>query len=209
MILKRLFNRSQAPERRCYEAIVAAARHPAFYARWGVADTLDGRFDMIALHTYLVLDRLKGAEADFRQALVDEFFRDMDNSLRELGVGDLSVSKKVRKMAEVFYGRVAAYDAALAGEGDALVSAIGRNVFPDDPKAGGASLLAAYMRGQREHLAHHARGLRAGGPVEVARVLRGGEARTLRPRQRSRRGEEPGRVEGASVNPGAAAPGAG
>ena len=78
MILKRLFNRSQAPERRCYEAIVAAARHPAFYAHWGVADTLDGRFDMVALHTYLVLDRLKGVEPAFRQDLVDEFFRDMD-----------------------------------------------------------------------------------------------------------------------------------
>ena len=153
MILKRLFNRTPAPERRCYEAIVAAARHPAFYARWGVADTLDGRFDMIALHTYLVLDRLKGAEPGFRQALVDEFFRDMDYSLRELGVGDLSVGKKVRKMAEVFYGRVAAYDTALAGEADALVSALSRNVFPDEPEAAGALPLAAHVRGQRAHLA--------------------------------------------------------
>lgn len=165
MILKRFFNRSPMPERRCYEAIVAAARRPAFYARWGVADTLDGRFDMIAFHTYLVLDRLKGTEPGFRQDLVDEFFRDMDRSLRELGVGDISVGKKVRKMAEVFYGRVAAYDAALAGEGDALVSAIGRNVFPDDPKAGGASLLAAYMRGQREHLAQQDAAAIAGGQV--------------------------------------------
>ena len=154
MILKRLFNRSPTPERRCYEAIVAAARHPAFYAQWGVADTLDGRFDMVALHTYLILDRLKGVEPEFRQELVDEFFRDMDRSLRELGVGDVSVGKKVRKMAEVFYGRVGAYDAALrAEEGDVLVAAIGRNVFPDDPQARGAGLLAAYMRDQRENLA--------------------------------------------------------
>ena len=153
MILKRLFNRSPSPERRCYEAIVAAARHPAFYAQWGVADTLDGRFDMVTLHTYLILDRLKGTQAEFRQELVDEFFRDMDRSLRELGVGDVSVGKKVRKMAEVFYGRIAAYDEALRGEGDALVAALGRNVFPDDPQASGAGLLAAYLRDQRQNLA--------------------------------------------------------
>ena len=153
MILKRFFNRTPAPERRCYEAIVAAARHPAFYAEWGVADTLDGRFDMIALHTYLVLDRLKGAEPGFRQDLVDEFFRDMDYSLRELGVGDLSVGKKVRKMAESFYGRVAAYDTALAGEPDALVAAIARNIFPEEPGAAGAAPLAAHVLVQRRHLA--------------------------------------------------------
>jgi len=156
MILKRLFNRSPAPDRRCYEAIVAAARHPAFYAIWGVSDTLDGRFDMITLHTYLVLDRLKGSEAPFRQALVDEFFRDMDYSLREMGVGDLSVRKKVRKMAEVFYGRVAAYDTALAGEPDALAAALARNIFPEDPGAAGSEgtrRLADYLIAQRAHLA--------------------------------------------------------
>jgi len=165
MILKRLFNRSPQPDRRCYEAIVAAARHPAFYANWGVADTLDGRFDMVALHTYLVLDRLKGGEPRFRQALVDEFFRDMDRSLRELGVGDVSVGKKVRKMAEVFYGRVAAYDAALAGQGDALVAAVARNVFPDDPQAEGAVPLAAYVQDQRNHLAAQDPAAIAGGHV--------------------------------------------
>ena len=165
MILKRFFNRSQAPERRCYEAIVAAARHPAFYAQWGVADTLDGRFDMVALHTYLVLDRLKGVEPAFRQDLVDEFFRDMDRSLRELGVGDISVGKKVRKMAEVFYGRIAAYYAALAGEGDGLVPVIARNVFPDDPAPAGATLLAAYLKDQRGHLAAQGSGAIAGGQV--------------------------------------------
>lgn len=165
MILKRLFNRSPKPERRCYEAIVAAARHPAFYANWGVADTLDGRFDMISLHTWLVLDRLKGAEPGFRQALVDEFFRDMDRSLRELGVGDLSVGKKVRKMAEVFYGRVTAYDAALAGEGEALVSAVARNVFPDAEEPAGAAPLAGYVRDQRRHLALQDAAAIAGGQV--------------------------------------------
>ncbi len=135
---------------------MAAARHPVPYERWGVGDTLDGRFDMIALHTYLVLHRLKGLEPDFRQALVDAFFSDMDRSLREMGVGDISVGKKVRKMAEVFYGRIAAYDAALAGEGNALAAALARNVFPDEPKGAesdGARQLAAYVLEQCRHLA--------------------------------------------------------
>jgi cytochrome b pre-mRNA-processing protein 3 len=130
-----------------------------------VADTLDGRFDMISLHTYLILDRLKGAEPRFRQALVDEFFRDMDRSLRELGVGDLSVGKKVRKMAEVFYGRVTAYDAALAGTEGQLVDAVARNVFPGEQDAPGAGPLAAYLKDQRDHLAAQDAGVIAGGQV--------------------------------------------
>jgi cytochrome b pre-mRNA-processing protein 3 len=96
---------------------VAAARQEVFYARWAVPDTVDGRFDMIALHLFLVLERLKGegqAVEDFRQVLTDTFFQDMDRSLREMGVGDISVGKKVRKMAEAFYGRVQAYAAALS-----------------------------------------------------------------------------------------------
>ncbi len=153
MFLKRFFQRSNTPERSAYEAIVAAARHPGFYANWGVADSLDGRFDMIALHTFLVLDRLKGEAPEFRQALVDELFRDMDRSLREMGVGDLSVGKKVRKMAEVFYGRVAAYDKALAEEGDALDAAVSRNIFPVGTPGDGPRRIAAYIRDSRAVLA--------------------------------------------------------
>ena len=104
-------------------------------------------------------------EPAFRQALVDEFFSDMDRSLRELGVGDVSVGKKVRKMAEVFYGRVTAYDAALAAQQGDLVAAVARNVFPDDPDAAGAMPLAAYLREQRGHLAAQEAGAIAGGQV--------------------------------------------
>ena len=156
MILKRLFQRDLAPQRSAYEAIVAAARHPVFYADWGVADTIDGRFDMITLHTFLVLDRLKGSEEVFRQRLVDELFSDMDRSLREMGVGDLSVGKKVRKMAEVFYGRVAAYDQALAGSRDALEAALARNVFADGLAPGGAARLARHVIESRTALAAQA-----------------------------------------------------
>ncbi|WP_421694300.1 ubiquinol-cytochrome C chaperone family protein [Aestuariivirga sp.] len=132
---------------------MAAARHPAFYAQWNVPDTLDGRFDMITLHMFLVLDRLKGKAEAFRQALVDEFFRDMDRSLREMGVGDLGVGKRVRKMAEVLYGRIAAYDKAMTGPDDTLMQVIARNVFADQPEAMGAAHLATYMREQRAYLA--------------------------------------------------------
>ena len=82
----------------------------------GVADTIDGRFEMIVLHLFLVLNRLKGEGVeDLRQNLTDEFFSDMDRSLRELGVSDVAVGKKVRKIAESYYGRVTAYDRALSG----------------------------------------------------------------------------------------------
>jgi cytochrome b pre-mRNA-processing protein 3 len=153
MLLDRFFRKPAAAHRRLYEAIVAAARHPVPYAGWQVPDTVDGRFDMVAIHAYLALDRLKGGDADFRQALVDELFADMDRSLREMGVGDLSVGKKVRQMAEVFYGRVAAYDLALPQGMQALESALGRNVFPDGAPLGSAAKLAAYVREARDMLA--------------------------------------------------------
>jgi cytochrome b pre-mRNA-processing protein 3 len=147
---------------------VAAARHPVFYRDWQVPDTVDGRFDMIGLHTFLVLDRLKGAEDAFRQALVDELFRDMDRSLREMGAGDLSVGKKVRKMAEVFYGRVAAYDQSIAVGGPELEAAIARNVYPDGAPDGAAARLAAYAQDQRRELTAQATAAIAAGTVGFA-----------------------------------------
>jgi len=151
MIFQRLFRKETSPARRLYAAIVAAARHPLFYARWGVADTVDGRFDLVVLHLYLVLERLKGGNEVLRQSLVDEFFADMDRSLREMGVGDLSVGKKVRKMAESVYGRIGAYESAQAQGHEAFVAALARNVFPDGAPAGAAEKLAAYAEGvQRE-----------------------------------------------------------
>lgn len=153
MILKRFFRKSAVPARNIYEAIVAAARHPAPYAHWGVTDDVDGRFDMIGLHMFLTLDRLKGEEAPFRQQLVDEFFADMDRSLREMGVGDVSVGKKVRKMAEAFYGRLAAYDAALSASKETMAAALARNFFPAGDPNGDAAKLADYLLAARMQLA--------------------------------------------------------
>lgn len=137
-----------------YGMIVAQARLPAFYERHDVPDTVNGRFDMVLLHLWLVLRRLGSAEgaAELSQGLFDHFCSDMDDNLRELGVGDLSVPKKMRGFAEAFYGRTAAYDAALAAGGPALEQALARNVLLT-ADATRAAPLAAYVRAATEHLA--------------------------------------------------------
>jgi len=140
----------EAPVERLYEAIVAQARAPAFYARLGVPDTLDGRFDMIALHVFLALRRLKAEGEGGRalaQALCDRFFADLDRSLREMGAGDLGVGRRVKAMAQAFYGRVAAYEAALNEDDAALVEALRRNLFGTvAPSAEAISAVAGYVR---------------------------------------------------------------
>jgi cytochrome b pre-mRNA-processing protein 3 len=115
-----------------YGAIVAQARSPALYADLGVADTVDGRFEMVVLHTALVLRRLSAAGETARglgQEIFDLFCADMDRSLRAMGIGDLGVPKRMKKMAESFYGRSAAYADALDRDRAALGDAIARNVF--------------------------------------------------------------------------------
>lgn len=130
-----------------YGAIVAQARRPVFYEAFGVPDTVEGRFDMVLLHLWMVLRRLK-AQPDnepVAQALFDHFCSDMDANLREMGVGDLAVPKKMRAFGEAFYGRARAYDAACeTGEG-ALAAALARNIY-DDPEPGRGERLAAYAR---------------------------------------------------------------
>jgi cytochrome b pre-mRNA-processing protein 3 len=136
--------------RAIYAAIVAQARQPVFYAERGVPDTLEGRYDMLMLHAFLYMHRLKleaDPEKDVAQEVFDFMFSDMDRSLRELGVGDLTVPKKIKKMAQAFYGRAAAYDAALAKPGPDLTAAVQRNVFGGEKSAAGnAASLADYMR---------------------------------------------------------------
>ncbi|MCE2509889.1 MAG: ubiquinol-cytochrome C chaperone family protein [Alphaproteobacteria bacterium] len=141
------------PARTLYAQIVAQARRAEFYTACGVPDTLDGRFEMVALHAFLVLHRLKKLDAGaLAQALFDTMFMDMDENLREIGVGDLSVGKRVKQMVSAFYGRVAAYETGLAGEAGALEAALARNLY-GTVEAGPARLerMAAYLR--REALA--------------------------------------------------------
>jgi cytochrome b pre-mRNA-processing protein 3 len=149
-----LFRPAPPPAEALYRAIVTAARQPHFYAEWGVPDTVDGRFDMIVVHLFLVLDRLRhdpGA-ATATQALTDAFYTDMDRSLREMGVGDLSVGKKVRKMAEACQGRLEAYGKATAAGEKELASAVARNLFPEASGAKGATEIARWMLAARKHL---------------------------------------------------------
>lgn len=115
-----------------YGDIVAAARRPAVYRDFGVADDFEGRFEYLTLVATLVLRRLRelGAPAEVAaQELVDHLFADLDNGLRLAGTGDLSVGKKMKKMAQGFYGRAGAYTAALAEGEAALRVALARNLF--------------------------------------------------------------------------------
>jgi cytochrome b pre-mRNA-processing protein 3 len=114
-----------------YGMIVTQAREPLFYRDLGVPDTVNGRFDLLVLHLWMVLRRLKpieGGEA-LSQALFDRFCDDMDANLREMGVGDLIVPKRMQAFGEAFYGRVAAYDLALADGREALAQALCKNIL--------------------------------------------------------------------------------
>lgn len=129
-----------------YRSIVAQSRQERFYAEWGVADTVTGRFDMVSLHLALYLRRLKNEPAarPFTQALVELFFKDMDRSIRELGVTDLGVPKKVKTMGNLFYGLVNVLEPALdSGLPAKVETVLVRNVY-GAPRPG-APLLAAYL----------------------------------------------------------------
>jgi cytochrome b pre-mRNA-processing protein 3 len=133
-----------------YGMIVAQARLPCFYRDYAVADTVNGRFDLIVLHLALVLDRLAQDEGlkTVGQGVFDRFCQDMDHNLREMGIGDLKVPQEMQRMGEAFYGRAQAYRAALADAKDrALVDALIRNIYGGSPKGmAAAPRLAAYMR---------------------------------------------------------------
>ncbi|WP_404404406.1 ubiquinol-cytochrome C chaperone family protein [Pelagibacterium halotolerans] len=124
--------RLTGPVLAAYNCIVAQSRREIFYAQWGIEDSLTGRFDMLSLHMALVFRRLrqedKTAKA-FSQNLFDCFFHDMDRSLREMGVGDLSVGKRIEKMGSLFYGLLAAVNEAMdSGDPAQLKAVLSRNL---------------------------------------------------------------------------------
>ena len=127
-----------------YSEAVRAARHPYFYTALAVPDTLDGRFDMIALHASVLIRRLRSLPAPgapIAQAVFDAMFSDMDITLREMGVGDMTVARNVRAMWEAFHGRALAYEAAMADpDPDALPLALARNVWRGGHSPGAAEL---------------------------------------------------------------------
>ncbi|UWU80702.1 ubiquinol-cytochrome C chaperone [Bradyrhizobium huanghuaihaiense] len=130
-----------------YGMIVTQAREPMFYRDLGVPDTVNGRFDLLLLHLWLLLRRLRTVQraTELSQALFDRFCEDMDDNLREMGVGDQIVPKRMRAFGEAFYGRVQAYDQAMEGDGEALAAAICKNIL-NGTGMDQARQLAAYAR---------------------------------------------------------------
>lgn len=141
-----------------YGGLVAQSRASTFYTDYGVPDTVDGRFDMICLHAFLVIRRLQaeGGEAPaLAQKLFDTMFKDMDRSLREMGVGDLSVGKHVKRMAKAYYGRAAAYEHGMVSGREALEAALRRNLYRlAEPTDAQVRAMADYTLDQDARLKH-------------------------------------------------------
>jgi cytochrome b pre-mRNA-processing protein 3 len=158
MIFQRLLGARPAKGagRLLHAAAMAQARRPGLYADLGAPDTIEGRFEMVTLHVILLLERLgveAGAAAEARQALFDTYVKDLDGALREMGVGDLSVGKKMRKLGEAFYGRAKSYRAsfdALPNDAE-LRSVIGRTILAAAPGVDPGPL-AAYAAACRDCL---------------------------------------------------------
>jgi cytochrome b pre-mRNA-processing protein 3 len=135
-----------------YRTLVAQARQPVFFRALGVPDTVDGRFDLLALYAWLVLDRLKGAGArELSQGLTDTLFVGFDEGLRELGAGDMGMGRRMKKLADAFYGRLAAYDSCR--DEAAFASALLRNLYRGVPeRVADAASVARYTLAAREIL---------------------------------------------------------
>ncbi len=154
MILKLFRQRPVDPSDTIYLEIVRKARQTGFYLDLSVPDTVEGRFEMILLHLALFFHRLRDEDDASRriaQKVVDTFFTDMDRSLREMGIGDISVPKKMKKLGQAYNGRSMAYFKAIdANDADELAAAVLRNVMAIDPgtetadQRQGAAAIAAY-----------------------------------------------------------------
>lgn len=144
--------------RRLYETLAAQARLPVFYADLGVPDSIDGRFEMLCVHAHAIFHRLRGrgAQADqLGQATYDAMFAGLDAALREMGVADLGVGRRIKIMTHALNGRIQAYDAALASaDAGELPAALRRNAYGTaSPQDAQVAALAAYQRTLRASLA--------------------------------------------------------
>lgn len=171
------FLRSRSTERtvqRLHAGLVVVVRDPVFYRDFGVADTFEGRFEMLALVSSLVVMRLCAAPAPapaLAQELTDRLFQGLDDDMREMGVGDLAVPKKIKKLAASLLGRRSAYAGALEGRDETtLREALARNVFggaraPDDP---GVTSLARWTTGAHISLAAQENAALVAGVISIA-----------------------------------------
>jgi len=133
------------------DAAVLQSREPALYARLGAPDTIEGRFELLTLHVILLIEALRAqgeAAAPTSQALFDAYIADLDGALREMGVGDLSVGKRMRELGKAFYGRAAAYRQAFESLPDRadLEGLIARTIFAGRQDSGPAALADYVVR---------------------------------------------------------------
>ncbi len=162
-----------SPARRLYAQLLSRTREPVFYSGYGVPDTFDGRFDLLLVHVFMVVQRLAGegqAGLDFNQALFDVTFADMDQTLREMGIGDMGVPKHQRRMMTAFNGRMHAYGHALAqGDGDFAV-ALRRNLYGtmEDEKIPDIQKMVRYIRKNIEFMAESPAGGLLNGEITFA-----------------------------------------
>ncbi len=142
------------PVETLYLALMARARAPAFYEEWGVPDTIDGRFDLVALHAFLLFDALRGhgpAASEMGSKLVDAIFTGFDEALRELGISDFGMSRRIRNMADAFYGRIESYGSASSP--DEMAAALQRNLYRGNAATGReAEGITSYMMAARTAL---------------------------------------------------------
>jgi cytochrome b pre-mRNA-processing protein 3 len=165
--LRALFGRlfrdpADAPARALYAVAVAQARDPGFYLRRSVPDTIDGRYELVVLHVFLLLRRLKQQGPDAHQLgrrLMEVMVDDFDAAMRQMGIGDTGIARRVKEMARGFAGRLKAYDdaldAALNGDDEPLDATLDNNLYgtaPDVPPAARAAVLA-YVRRETAALA--------------------------------------------------------
>lgn len=149
-------SQSKNTARQLYGAVVAQAREPGFYRDMGVADTPEGRYELLALHLVLLLERLGAGDVgdeELRREIVETFVTDMDDAMREMGVGDVNVPKKVKKAAGGVYARAGAYRAALANPDDTNLASALRGYVYQGAATADTGPLAAYVRRCVAHLA--------------------------------------------------------
>lgn len=169
-------NNNQAIVDRQYAALTAAARMPDLYERLNVPDTVMGRFEMLSIAMILFFRRTRASATsgqEIAQEIVDAFFQDIDYSIRELGIGDNSVPKRMKKLAGMFYGRLEAYSKALdAGDAEALALALQRNIYPEAATPADMSGLAEWMMAAESHLSAVPEELLATGSATLPPVAR-------------------------------------
>ncbi|MEK6746317.1 MAG: ubiquinol-cytochrome C chaperone family protein [Pseudomonadota bacterium] len=158
-VLKKIFSADpfQIPAHEAYVALVNQARKPFFYQECAVADTLDGRFDVIIIHVFMLTQRLKNDSQEFLRpefirAVWEVFFSDMDRSLREMGASDTGIGKRVKKMAQAFYGRIDSYEKTVANAAE-FKESLKRNLYRGaEVEEKQISSLVSYVLRNLEHL---------------------------------------------------------